>query len=127
MEKMMGTVGPRHFNVIFQDLAVPEKNILGTKGKGLDVAFNILGLSRVSIAACCVGVAQKLLDLCLVHVKKRSTFGKPLMTRQAFSGCYEMGNYICGNLFIKRQPGSTNRVWILIWMRPWPNSIPKRW
>jgi alkylation response protein AidB-like acyl-CoA dehydrogenase len=95
MEKMMGTVGPRHFNVIFQDLAVPEKNILGTKGKGLDVAFNILGLSRVSIAACCVGVAQKLLDLCLVHVKKRSTFGKPLMTRQAIQWMLaEMGTDI---------------------------------
>ncbi len=95
MEKMMGTVGPRHYNVIFQDCAVPEKNILGTKGRGLDVAYNMLGLSRVSIAACCAGVAQKLLDLCLDHVKKRYTFGKALATRQAIQWMLaEMGTDI---------------------------------
>jgi len=83
MEKMMGTVGPRHYNVIFENCAVPEKNILGEKGKGLNVAFDILALSRVSIAACCVGVAQKFLDFSTVHAKKRYTFGKPLSSRQA--------------------------------------------
>ncbi len=43
----------------------------------------MLALSRVSIAACCVGVAQKLLDLCVPTAKSRHTFGKPLAKRQA--------------------------------------------
>ena len=95
MKKMMGTVGPRHYNIIFEDLAVSEKHILGEKGKGLNVAFDILALSRVSIAACCVGVAQKFLDLCLVHAKKRYTFGKPLAKRQAIQwSLAEMGTDI---------------------------------
>ena len=95
MKRMMGTLGPRHYNIIFEDLAVSEKHVLGERGKGLNVAFDALALSRVSIAACCVGVAQKFLDLCLVHAKKRYTFGKPLAKRQAIQwSLAEMGTDI---------------------------------
>jgi alkylation response protein AidB-like acyl-CoA dehydrogenase len=83
MAKMMGTQGPRHFNILFQDCAVDERDIIGVPGDGLRVAFDMLALSRVSIAACCVGVGQKLLDLCVPYAKQRSTFGKPLAKRQA--------------------------------------------
>ena len=83
MEKMMGCVGPRHFNVIYDNCRVPASNILGVKGQGLDVAFGMLHLSRVSIAFCCVGLAQKMLDLAIAYAKKRSTFGKLLAKRQA--------------------------------------------
>jgi alkylation response protein AidB-like acyl-CoA dehydrogenase len=83
MEKMMGCVGPRHFNVIYKDCRVPASNILGEKGKGLDVAFGMLHLSRVSIAFCEVGLAQKMLELAIAYAKERSTFGKLLAKRQA--------------------------------------------
>ncbi len=83
MEKMMGCVGPRHYNVIYKDCRVPASRVLGEKGKGLDVAFGMLHLSRVSIAFCCVGLAQKMLDLAVDYAKKRSTFGKRLAKRQA--------------------------------------------
>jgi alkylation response protein AidB-like acyl-CoA dehydrogenase len=83
MEKMMGCVGPRHFNVIYDNCRVPASHILGAKGEGLDVAFGMLHLSRVSIAFCCVGLAQKMLDLAIAYAKKRSTFGKLLAKRQA--------------------------------------------
>ena len=83
METMMGTQGPRHFNIMFRNCEVDESDIIGEPGDGLRVAFDMLALSRVSIAACCVGVAQKLLDLCVPYSKKRHTFGKPLAKRQA--------------------------------------------
>lgn len=83
MPRMMGTRGPRHFNIIFENCAVDERDIIGEPGKGLKVAFDMLALSRVSIAACCTGVAQKMLDLCVPFAKERQTFGKPLMKRQA--------------------------------------------
>ena len=83
MEKMMGCVGPHHYNVIYKDCRVPASQVLGEKGKGLDVAFGMLHLSRVSIAFCCVGLAQKMLDLAVNYAKKRSTFGKRLAKRQA--------------------------------------------
>ena len=83
---MMGCVGPRHYNVHYRDLRVHESQILGEKGKGLDVAFGMLHLSRVSIAFCCVGTAQRMLDLAIDYAKKRSTFGKKIATRQAIQG-----------------------------------------
>ena len=95
MQKMMGCVGPRHFNVVYKDVRVPESNILGEKGNGLDVAFGMLHLSRVSIAFCCVGLAQKMLDLSIAYAKKRSTFGKLLVQRQAIqNNIAEMGTEI---------------------------------
>lgn len=83
MEKMMGCIGPRHFNVIYKDCRVPAANILGEKGKGLDVAFGMLHLSRVSIAFSCIGLAQKMLDLSIAYAKKRTTFGRLIAKRQA--------------------------------------------
>jgi len=83
MEKMMGCVGPRHYNVIYKDCRVAATNVLGKKGKGLDVAFGMLHLSRTSIAFCEVGLAQKMLDLAIAYAKKRTTFGKLLIKRQA--------------------------------------------
>ncbi len=83
MEKMMGCVGPRHYNVIYKNCRVPAANILGEKGKGLEVAFGMLHLSRVSISFCCVGLAQRMLDLAVAYAKERTTFGKLLAKRQA--------------------------------------------
>jgi len=83
MEKMMGCVGPRHYNVLYRDCRVPADAVLGEKGKGLDVAFGMLHLSRTSIAFCCVGLAQKMLELAIAYAKQRSTFGKLISTRQA--------------------------------------------
>lgn len=95
MQKMMGCVGPRHYNVIYKDCRVPASNLLGEKGKGLDVAFGMLHLSRVSIAFCCVGLAQRMLDLAIDYAKKRTTFGKLLVKRQAIQNSVaQMGTEI---------------------------------
>jgi alkylation response protein AidB-like acyl-CoA dehydrogenase len=95
MEKMMGCVGPRHYNVIYKDCRVPGANILGEKGKGLDVAFGMLHLSRISISFCEVGLAQKMLDLAIAYAKKRTTFGKLLSKRQAIqNNIAQMGTEI---------------------------------
>jgi alkylation response protein AidB-like acyl-CoA dehydrogenase len=95
MEKMMGCVGPRHYNVIYKDCRVPSSSILGEKGRGLDVAFGMLHLSRVSIAFGCVGLAQKMFDLAVAYAKRRSTFGKLLVQRQAIqNNVAQMGTEI---------------------------------
>jgi acyl-CoA dehydrogenase len=95
MEKMMGCVGPRHYHVIYKNCRVPSANILGEKGKGLEVAFGMLHLSRVSIAFCCVGLAQRMLDLAIDYAKQRTTFGKLLAKRQAIqNNIAQMGTEI---------------------------------
>ncbi len=95
MPKMMGCVGPRHYNVFYQNCRVPLSQVLGKKGKGLDVAFGMLHLSRVSIAFCCVGLAQRMLDLAIDYAKKRTTFGKRIAQRQAIqNNIAQMGTEI---------------------------------
>jgi acyl-CoA dehydrogenase len=95
MEKMMGCVGPRHYNVIYKNCRVPANSILGEKGKGLEVAFGMLHLSRASIAFCCVGLAQRMLDLAIDYAKQRTTFGKLLARRQAIqNNIAQMGTEI---------------------------------
>jgi alkylation response protein AidB-like acyl-CoA dehydrogenase len=95
MGKMMGCVGPRHYNVIYKDCRVPASNVLGKKGEGLDVAFGMLHLSRISISFCEVGLARKMLDLAVDYAKKRSTFGKLLGKRQAIqNNIAQMGTEI---------------------------------
>ncbi|MGD8739651.1 MAG: acyl-CoA dehydrogenase family protein [Desulfobacterales bacterium] len=95
MEKMMGCVGPRHYNVVYKNCRVPSANILGEKGKGLEVAFGMLHLSRVSIAFCCTGLAQRMLDLAIDYAKQRTTFGKLLAKRQAIqNNIAQMGTEI---------------------------------
>lgn len=95
MEKMMGCVGPRHFNVFYRDCRVPASSVLGEKGKGLDVAFGMLHLSRVSIAFSCIGLAQRMLDLSIDYAKKRTTFGKLITKRQAIqNNIAQMGTEI---------------------------------
>ena len=83
MDKMMGCVGPRHYNVFYENCRVPENAVLGERGRGLEVALDMLHLSRVSIAICCVGLAQKMLELAVDYAKKRQTFGRPVAKRQA--------------------------------------------
>lgn len=83
MPKMMGCIGPRHYHVKYKNCRVPASNVLGEKGKGLEIAFDMLHLSRVSIAFCCIGLADKMLELALTYAKKRRTFGKLLTQRQA--------------------------------------------
>lgn len=86
MRRMMGCQGPRHYNIFYRDLRVHESQILGEKGRGLDIALGMLHLSRVSIAACGVGTAQRMLDLAIDYAKRRHTFGKPVASRQAIQG-----------------------------------------
>jgi acyl-CoA dehydrogenase len=69
-----------------ENLRVHESQILGAEGQGLDIALGMLHLSRVSIAACCVGTADRVLELAIDYARKRSTFGKPVAGRQAIQG-----------------------------------------
>lgn len=86
MARMMGCRGPRHYEVFYRNLRVHKSQILGEEGKGLDISLGMLHLSRVSIAACCVGTADRMLELAIDYAKKRTTFGKPIAMRQAIQG-----------------------------------------
>ena len=83
MPDVIGVHGYPHLVLNFKDCVVPAKNLLGKEGEGLDIALRVgLMPSRWSIAICCLGLAQRLLELSVEHAKERVTFGRPIASRQ---------------------------------------------
>ena len=77
LEKV-GMRGSTTSNLIFDNVEVPEENILGPKGKGLKVCLTVLDYGRTTFGATCTGTAKYLLECALDHSKKRFQFGRPL-------------------------------------------------
>ena len=69
--------------VIFEDVEVPEEQLVGKEGFGFAQAMAFLGTGRLHIAAGAVGVAQFLLDLGIDYAKQRQAFGQPIAAYQA--------------------------------------------
>jgi alkylation response protein AidB-like acyl-CoA dehydrogenase len=67
----------------FEDLRVPQANVLGEVNGGFSIANDRLSRQRIPYSAACVGVAIKAHELALDYAKMRETFGAPLATRQS--------------------------------------------
>ena len=67
----------------FRACAVPEENLLGTRGQGLQQFLEILDGGRISVAAMGVGLAQGAYDLASSYARERRQFGKPISSFQA--------------------------------------------
>ncbi len=64
--------------VHFEDAFVPDDAILGEPGKGFPVLGSALDMGRFSVAARCVGQAQRCLDLALPYALEREAFGQKI-------------------------------------------------
>ena len=67
----------------FEDLEVPEENVLGKVGEGYKIAIETLNEGRIGIGAQMLGIARAALDYSTKYVKQRVQFGKPLAEFQA--------------------------------------------
>jgi len=67
----------------FQDVDVPERNLLGPRGQGFQQFLQILDGGRISVAAMGVGLAQGAYDLAAAYARERQQFGKPIARFQA--------------------------------------------
>src|SRR5215468_6589064 len=85
VRRVVHTLRSSHYatELQFEDLRVPEANILGEVGKGFAIANDRLSRQRIPYAAACIGVAVKAQELAIAYAKERETFGAPLATRQA--------------------------------------------
>ncbi len=66
----------------FEDVRVPEANLLGERGRGFAQFLATLDDGRVAIAALAVGCIQACLDMSLEYAGERTTFGVPIGTKQ---------------------------------------------
>ena len=69
--------------VFFEDCEVPEENLIGKPGQGLDLAFDLLVKQRFPYSATNLGVAVAAHRMAVEHAKQRETFGQKLSQRQA--------------------------------------------
>jgi butyryl-CoA dehydrogenase len=66
----------------FDDVRVPQENLLGERGKGYAQFLATLDDGRVAIAALAVGCIQACLDMSVEYAGQRTSFGKPIGTKQ---------------------------------------------
>jgi short/branched chain acyl-CoA dehydrogenase len=81
-------VGPRYrklgwrasdtHELAFNDVRVPEGNLLGERGRGFAQFLQILDDGRIAIAALGVGLAQGCLDESVRYANEREAFGRPI-------------------------------------------------
>ncbi len=77
-DRKMGNKGQLTSDIYFENVEVPQKNIISEVGKGLHVALGTLTYGRVGIAATGVGMAQAAFDESVAYMKKRTAFGKKI-------------------------------------------------
>ncbi|MGZ5339277.1 MAG: acyl-CoA dehydrogenase family protein [Thermoleophilaceae bacterium] len=78
----MGMPGWRLGAPTFEDVEVPEENLLGEEGAGFKIAMTTFDHSRPTVASQSVGVAQGAIDLALDYALRRHSFGQPLFAHQ---------------------------------------------
>jgi acyl-CoA dehydrogenase len=85
VRRVVHTLRSSHYatELQFEDLRVPNANVLGEVNGGFAIANERLSRQRVPYAAACIGVAVKAQELAIDYAKQRETFGAPLATRQA--------------------------------------------
>lgn len=74
-------MGWRGYNVAelqFDNVFVPDIQVLGKPGDGLRLGLSQIGEARMGVAAHCVGMAQRAFDYVVEHAKVRKQFGRAL-------------------------------------------------
>ena len=82
-EDKLGIRGSHTTDLFFEEMEVPEENLLGDPNQGFKVAMKTLDVGRVGIAALSLGAAKEVLSLSVQHAKQREQFGKPIARFQA--------------------------------------------
>ncbi|GAA3746887.1 acyl-CoA dehydrogenase family protein [Salinactinospora qingdaonensis] len=77
----MGEWGPA--SLIFEDVRVPEENVLGEVGQGFALAMQWIGRGRYLLPARALGACERLLNMAIEYANTRETFGAPIGERQA--------------------------------------------
>ncbi|HWA79963.1 MAG TPA: acyl-CoA dehydrogenase family protein, partial [Acetobacteraceae bacterium] len=74
----LGMRGSNTCELIFTDCEVPEENVLGVVGRGVNVLMSGLDYERAVIAGGPLGIMRACLDVVLPYVHERRQFGQPI-------------------------------------------------
>ncbi len=82
----LGMRGSDTGELIFEDCEVPEENMLGELGRGVNVLMSGLDYERAVLAAGPLGIMQAALDVVVPYVHQRKQFGQPIGEFQLVQG-----------------------------------------
>lgn len=79
-ERKMGIKGSSTRQVYFTDCRIAKGNLLGEVGKGHKIAFNILNIGRIKLAASALGASKAIITHSVKYAIERKQFGKSIST-----------------------------------------------
>jgi acyl-CoA dehydrogenase len=88
-DRKMGQFGAWTADVILDDVRLPADLLVGGEdgvGVGYTTAMRCLAHGRITIAAVCVGMAERLVDESVTYAKERQQGGKPIAAYQLVQG-----------------------------------------
>ncbi len=82
----LGMRGSNTCELVFEDCEVPEENVLGSLGRGVNVLMSGLDYERAVLAAGPIGIMQACMDVVLPYVHERKQFGQAIGEFQLMQG-----------------------------------------
>lgn len=82
----LGMRGSDTCELVFEDCEVPEENLLGQSGRGVNILMSGLDYERAVLAAGSLGIMQACLDVVMPYIHERRQFGQPIGTFQLVQG-----------------------------------------
>ncbi len=82
-EKKMGIRGSKTNAITFDNVRIPEENLIGRDGRGFLLAMKTLDAGRLGLGAACLGAAKELLELSTEYAQTRKQFNQEISHFQA--------------------------------------------
>ncbi|MGH8799033.1 MAG: isovaleryl-CoA dehydrogenase [Casimicrobiaceae bacterium] len=82
----LGMRGSNTCELVFEDCAVPEENVLSEEGRGVSILMSGLDYERVVLAGGPLGIMDACMDAVLPYVHERRQFGQPIGEFQLMQG-----------------------------------------
>ena len=82
----LGMRGSNTCELVFEDCEVPEENVLGQVGKGVNVLMSGLDYERAVLAAGPTGIMQSCMDVVVPYLHDRKQFGQSIGSFQLMQG-----------------------------------------
>ncbi len=80
--------------ITFEDMELPESNLIGGLNKGVAILTSGLCTERITLSGCTLGGQRTCLELSLKYAKERVQFGKPIASFQTIQE--KLANMYCG-------------------------------
>ena len=82
----LGMRGSNTCELVFQDCEVPQENVLGAVGSGVNILMSGLDYERAVLAAGPLGIMQACMDAVVPYIHERKQFGQPIGGFQLVQG-----------------------------------------